>query len=700
MKRIAGVALAALTTALSAANTGSIKGRVIDRSTGEPLPYAAVFILETQLWTTADINGRFTIKDVPVGVYRVEVSMIGYKSLVRTEVRVSAGRVTRLKLKLSQWCAPPVERESVNLVVRGGSPDENRTLLDNIEIYSPLHFSRPGSYAGGGLISIINPVLLNDVEFLTGGFFVECGDKMSSIFAMSLRRGNQTRLNTDLNLNMTGFGVLLDTPLPGDGTMICSARRGYFDLITSLMGRPASVSYWDVVGKATYDLGSRHTLSLVGFYSLDDIEKIGTMEDASSATVAKCEYMKFDDYGSAVGVNWEYLFPAHGYLLTTFALTSNGWNSGLDTEEERGLLGEDVLENELYVKTQAIYVFSYAIETRAGVILKGIDSDYFTWRCEDTTPTGTIIPADTTDYDPDPGLKAGPFAQVILRPFERLSLSAGLRYDYFSLTGENKFNPRLAADYALTNTTYINAAWGYYYQTPSPYQMAMNSAETGLESSRAVHYIAGVDQLFGGYVELSIKGYYKEYDNLLILEDTATNLRTNAGSGDAWGIEFYLQKEMNENLVGSASYTWSRTRRRNADTADWYLSDFDHTHDLTLLTGYKLGKNWQLGVKFDYATGSPYTPIVDAIQQGDDWYLVEGERNSERYPDYHRLDIRVDRYFRFDAWTLSVYLDLWNVYYRDNVISYRYDVDADGTITREAVYDFPLLPIFGISVQL
>jgi len=751
MKPLLIIAAALLTTALSAAvRTGSIEGTVIDRLTRQPLVGATVILVGTQTGASADANGRFVIKDVPVGVYQAEASMIGYRPLMKTEVAVSAKRVTTLNFKLSQAAltigvvevrpdyfekdadkpisakiltpqeilssagsggdvfrvvqAMPgvasVGGKSANLVVRGGSPDENRTLLDDIEIYNPLHFSRPGSSMGGGVISIINPALLNGVEFLTGGFPAEYGDKMSSVFEMSLHRGNRTRFNTDVNLNMTGFGVLLDSPLPGNGTMICSARRGYFDLITSLMGRPVSVNYWDAVGKAAYDLGGHHTLSLVGFYFADDVERTGEMSDAG-VPMAKYEYMKFNDYGSAVGVNWRYLFPANGYVLTTLALTGNSWNSGVGTEADPDLLGEDVLENELYVKTQAVYVLSDAIEIKAGVIGKGINSDYFTWRCEDTTRTGVIIPADTADYDPELGLKAGSFLQTTLRPFGRLSLNAGLRYDYFSLTGENKLSPRIAASYALTDATSLNAAWGYYYQTPLPYQMAINSAETvtGLESSQAVHYIAGVEQLFGKDIKVSVEGYYKEYDNLLILEDTVAGVRSNAGSGEAYGVEFYLQKKMSKNLVGSVAYTWSQARRRDADTADWYYSDFDQTHNLTFLAGYKLGENWQLGAKFAYATGSPYTPIVDAVQQGENWYLVEGERNSERYPAYHRLDIRIDRYFHFDAWTLSVYLDVWNVYYRDNVTSYRFDVDAAGAITQEAAYDFPLLPIFGISAK-
>jgi len=174
---------------------------------------------------------------------------------------------------------------------------------------------------------------------------------------------------------------------------------------------------------------------------------------------------------------------------------------------------------------------------------------------------------------------------------------------------------------------------------------------------------------------------------------------TNAGSGYARGIEFYIQKKMSKNLVGSVAYTYSVSKRRDANILPEYDFEFDRPHNFTLVGGYKLSDKWQIGAKFQYASGSPYTPVVGAVQKGGEWFAVDGEYNSARYPDYHRLDIRVDRRFHFRTWTLSAYLDLWNAYSRENVSSYRYDIDDNGVITREATYDFPMLPILGISAQ-
>ena len=156
---------------------------------------------------------------------------------------------------------------------------------------------------------------------------------------------------------------------------------------------------------------------------------------------------------------------------------------------------------------------------------------------------------------------------------------------------------------------------------------------------------------------------------------------------------------MSDKLVGSFAYTYSISKRQDADSLAEYYFEFDRAHNFTLVGGYKISDKWQIGMKFQYSSGSPYTPIIDGVQRAGEWYLVEGEINSERYPDYHKLDIRIDRRFHFKNWTLTTYLDVWNAYYRDNVLAYRYEIDDNGIITKEATYDFPIFPILGFSAQ-
>lgn len=726
--------------------SGSIEGRVTARATQQPLAGVNIILKGTPMGAASDINGNFLIWDVPLGTYQLEAVMIGYQIDVETNVRVLTNRVTMVNFELntmvlegeeifvtidyfnkdnekpiSSKSLSPMEirsspgsaedifrviqsmpgvsaagGKSANLVVRGGSPDENRTLLDNIEIYNPLHFARSGSSMG--VISIINPSLLEGVDFLTGGFPAKYGDNLSSVFEMRLKEGNRTHMNTDMNVNLAGFGLLVDGPLPGNGSLVFSGRRGFFDLITSAMNRPAAPQYWDFVGKVTYNFGPKHKLSLIGFYYLDLFEKSGATVASSSNANRNYDFISRDDFGSAIGFNWRYLFSSNGYMLTTAAVTTNGWKSLFGTESEPRLNGDDIMEREIHFKSELTYKINTAAEIKTGLFWKGINSDHFVWKAADTTRTGFLIPSDTIVYHPSPTYKSGGFVQGIWHPIERLSLNAGLRADLFEFTGKTKISPRLGMSYYLMDKTTLNAAYGHFYQSPEAYQVAQDSANLSLQSSRAIHYIAGLEHLFKSDTKFSVEVYHKELDDLFVGSDTS-NILSNSGTGYARGVEFYIQKKMNKNLVGSVAYTYSLSKRRDSGHLPEYNFEYDRPHNFTLVGGYKLSGKWQIGAKFQYASGNPYTPVVGAVQKGSKWYVVDGDYNSARYPDYHRLDIRIDRRFHFRNWMLSVYLDLWNAYNRDNVNSYRYNVDAAGLITREATYDFPMLPIFGISAQ-
>ena len=192
--------------------------------------------------------------------------------------------------------------------------------------------------------------------------------------------------------------------------------------------------------------------------------------------------------------------------------------------------------------------------------------------------------------------------------------------------------------------------------------------------------------------------YHKELANVIVGSDTS-NVLTNNGSGYAEGVEFSIQKKLTDGIVGSASYTYSISQRRDAGTLSLYDFEYDRPHIFNFLMGMELGHGWQLGAKFQYASGNPYTPVVGVAKKGGVYYVVDGAVNSARYPDYHKLDFRVDKKFYFDTWNLTVYLDLWNVYNRSNVLAYSYKVDASGAISTSTRLDFGILPIVGITAQ-
>ncbi|OGU72650.1 MAG: hypothetical protein A3G43_07870 [Ignavibacteria bacterium RIFCSPLOWO2_12_FULL_56_21] len=729
---------------LAQSSRGTISGEVRDARTQQPVPFANVMVAGTRWGTSSDSLGYFIIRDVAPGSYQVRTTLVGYLPSTVDEVTVITSRVTRISIDLSptniemhgvtvtggyfqktaehavsyrtltsneirrsagsaedifrvMQSLPGVATaggKSAQLIVRGGSPDENLTLLDNIEIYNPIHFARTGESMG--IISIVNPALLKDVEFMTGGFPAQYGDKLSSVFNMSLAEGNKESHNTDVNGNLGGFGAMVDGPLPGGGTMIVSARRGFFDLLTSLLNRPAAPQYYDLVGKFTYDLNVDHRLSFVGFAYLDQITRTGSIKESGS--LSSYPYLARDDYGDALGVNWRALLGPQAFALTTISYSGNGWNTLQGTEIDRSLRGEEIVENSFSMKSTVSYQAVPSLEMKFGVNVSWIDAKQISWKPADTTRTGQIVPASSISYLPEAGRKVSLFFQDTWRPIPIVALTTGVRYDAFSVTQESTIGPRLSLSVDATEALSFNAAYGTFYQTPASYQMAQDPANTSLRSSRAIHAIAGVGFLFGDDTRGTLEVYRKDLRGLVTGSDTSGVL-TNAGSGYAEGVEVSVQKKYTSGLVGSISYSYSVAKRRDDDELALYNFEFDRPHILNVLAGFELNDTWQLGVKFQYASGNPYTPVADITLRNGTYVVVDGLRNSVRYPSYHKLDVRLDRTFRFASWTLVAYIDLWNLYNRENILAYTYKVDNAGTMTSTPRYDFGLLPVIGLSAK-
>lgn len=727
---------------------GSVDGTVTDKYTHQPLFAADVIVAGTGLGGITDRDGRFTIGDVPAGSHRVTVSMMGYEVVAVDDVEIRDGSATTMRFELpprvldigldvlveashfhknsekptsfrtlspqemryspgamedvfrvlqSMPGVSPADMTNSNLIVRGGDPNENRTLFENIEIPRALHFGRPGGMIGG--ISIVSPSLLKQVDFLTGGFPARYGDKVSSVFEMKLRDGSSTNHSTSLNLNLSGFSLVADGPLPGGGTMLLSARRGVFDLLTSAMGVPALPSYWDAVGKVTYDLGSSNRLSLVGFYFPDDLEIAADPEGENRHGIWPALDLQRSDHGRALGLNWRCLLGERGYVLTTASHVSNSWTTSRGTDEEPELIGDAIREEEFQLKSELNRRLSNWMNVRLGVFAREIHSEQQTWSAPDTMATGEVIPGYRVSYNPDPTYKTGSFLQTTLKPFSRVSLTSGLRYDYYDYTGESKLSPRLGLVLSLTDRTTINAAYGHYYQTAAPWQVALHPSNTALRSSGSVHYVAGLGHLLSNDTQVSLEVYHKELSDVFV-HSYSTRITTNEGSGYARGVEFCVQRKMSRGLVGSLAYTYSVSVRRDGESLPEYYSEFDRPHNLTIVGSFAPSDRWRIGAKFLYATGSPYTPIVGSEQVDGEWYTVRGAKNSARYPDYHMLDIRVDRTFKFAGWSLMAYLDLWNVYGHQNVTLYNYSIDADGTLVRTTPDEAPrMLPILGLEAR-
>ncbi|MCF8395474.1 MAG: TonB-dependent receptor [Melioribacteraceae bacterium] len=545
-------------SSISLAQQTQVTGKVFDSATREPLPGVNVIIIELENTGAAtNINGEFEI-NVPVGSYSIRASLVGYTPVVKTDVIAKSGRETNVLIELSETAlemnqvevtadyfdksiiendlstvvlgAEEVRRspgssqdfqrilqamagvsfstdQTNELLVRGGSPDENLTVYDNMEIHSTNHY--PNEYNSGGPINMINVDLIEDIQFSTGGFISKYGDKLSSVLSVKTREGTRNRLfSGNGNLSMAGYGLVTEGRInDGKGSWILSARNSYINLIAGSFGLTAVPYYYDVQAKAVYDLSKQHKLSFSGIYGNDriDIEGEPDIENLSMANQSdsvEVETVNVHQYQYAAGLTLKSLWSKNFYSLIT--LSKNNYNADVDvkydyTKRNYDSTGEvnstqtlssrrvyhNINDNgETAVRSEFVWNINSTHELNFGGALKFIQFQDQTFADADTArfdlngdgifdiPGPDILvvrPAANTYYDFSffENNKHYFYINDKIKLFnDRLIVNVGLRYDHFSYSNQSNISPRFSLSYYLIpSLTSLNFSYGEFYQT-------------------------------------------------------------------------------------------------------------------------------------------------------------------------------------------------------------------------------------------
>jgi len=297
--------------------------------------------------------------------------------------------------------------------------------------------------------------------------------------------------------------------------------------------------------------------------------------------------------------------------------------------------------------------------------------------------------------------------------FNRLRLSAGLRGDYFSgINNEFEISPRFSLSYQLSHLTNINFSTGIYRQSPSYIWLAADNRNKDLKMVKVNQFVFGVEHLFAEDLRFKVEAFYKDYKNYpasklrtyLVLANTGAGFAgsddnfasfgleplTSEGFGESKGIEFSLQKKSSdEPLYGLLSLTFSETNFTALDGIS-RPGTYDQRIIGNLSGGYIFDEKWEASFKFRFATGSPYTPFNSDGTQSVSNY------NTERFDAYHTLDMRVDRRWNFETWNLIAYIDIQNIYGRNNQTNIRWDARENKVDDEDSI---GLLPSIGISIE-
>lgn len=737
---------------------GSIKGKIVDFETKQSLPGVNVIIKESLIGTSSNFDGEYEIPQLKIGSYSIVFSFIGYEKIVIPDIIIRSDRITYVNVELKsvmidlqtvevtggyfnntqqqQLSAVSFSFEEIrrapgaggdvsriifglpslakindtknSLIVRGGSPVENGFFVDNIEIPNINHFPVQGSSEGP--IGIINVDLIDNVNFYSGGFGSNYGNKLSSIMDIKFREGNRSTTDVQLDMSMQGFGGVFEGPInSGRGSFIISARRSYLDFILDLMNENVGLPiYSDVQGKVVYDISENDKLSLIDIFSYDQQK----MNQKDAAENHNNVFIDYKYYTNTIGINWRRLWGTLGYSNTsishTFAKTDGRF---FQTHNAKLLLNNLSDEHEFKLRNSNNLILSSHVNLNFGFEYKGFSAKYNQFYNEYQDLLGNRTEALNLDKQNNSFI-VGTFTSLEWHPFSKLIIRPNIRADYYSANQATTISPRISATYLFNQLTSLTGSYGYYYQNIPAVITIQKNEFSNLKNPKSVHAVISLNHLLSESTRLTLEAYSKEYFNFpmnpsqpsLFLFDQAvqenlflthSSLNDN-GEARSRGIELTVQKKLAEDFYGLVAASYSKAEYRGLNNK-WYKRIYDNQFTFAIEGGYKPNDSWEFSARWLFAGGAPFTPFdINASTIANKGIFDDERINSERLPDFHSLNIRTDKRFHFKNSTLIVYLSVWNAYARNNIASYAWD-EIENKQREEKMWG--LLPIFGIEFE-
>jgi outer membrane receptor protein involved in Fe transport len=621
--------------------------------------------------------------------------------------------------------------------VHGGRTDEVRVVLDGMELYDAFHLRDYDS-----ALSIVPARSLGGAELLTGAFPVSHGDRMSGVLELESREhepGRHLTLGLDaLDALIQGSGGLAG----GRGTWMVTARRGSLDLAGDAIGdeHPA---FWDVLGKAEMETRAGR-FGLHALVADDELELLTQDEE-------DFERLENDYHRSYLWLRHEKAFRDRLLVETLASRSRIERDRASETREEEGSFGlRDRRDLEVLGLTQSWdlqlqpkHLVRWGWELRRYEATFDYDKDLdreFVVVAPFSPPTPPVHRfAGRVEGD-----HAAVWVSDRLSLFERLTVELGIRYDRHTGTDDTLASPRVNLAWRLGDRSVVRAAWGRFYQSQRPYELQVEDAETGLSPAElSEHWVLGYETFPAGNplgldalrVELfrrDIPNPRPRYENLLeplnfFPEIEPDRVRIDPTRSTSQGIELLVRGRAGERLAWWAAYSYSRVEDRLAGRT--VPRALDQPHTATVALDLTLPRRWKLALAWRYHSGWPTTPVTagfvvpeedgalgaadeddedDEGGEGDEGgeppepelVATFGALHSERLPVYHRLDLRASRTWALRKGRLTFYVDVQNLYDRENLAGFDLAVDEDEGVAELEPEHWPgLFPSLGVLFE-
>ena len=741
MKRLLSVLLLCHITIsfLWAQPVHQVKGTVIDKSSRQPLEFINVMIVGLNKRGVTNAEGKFSIEQVPPGIYRLQASAIGYKTVTTPEYILST-RDLHIQIEMEEnqtelegvtITASPFHRDIESpvslriiglqeiekspganrdisrivqsypgvafspigyrndLIVRGGSPSENRFYLDGVEIPNINHFSTQG--ASGGPVGILNADLIREVNFYTGAFPTDKGNALSSVLDFKLRDGDMERNSVKATLGASEVSLASNGHLGKKTSYLVSVRQSYLQFLFDMLGLPFLPTFTDAQFKLKTRFDAQNELTVLGLGGIDKM-KLNTKADDEDNEYILSYLPKIQQETFTLGAVYRHYAGAHVQSVIASHSYLNNRNTKYRQNDESNPDNLTLRLRSTEQNTQ--FRLENSSSFRNWKVTVGANLDYSQY--SNTTFQKVYTDhAQTFDYHTYLDImRWGLFGTINYTSIdERFTASLGLRADANNYSAAMKdmtdqLSPRLSLSYQLTEHWSLSGNAGLYYQLP-PYTALGFKNNNGLYANKyALRYMQvsqgsiGINWRKGDTFEVSLEGFYKDYDKIpLSVADgipltckgndygvIGNELLTSTAQGRSYGAELLLKWLIAKKLNLASSFTLFKSEYRNNKESEYIASAWDNRFIFNLRGTYNLPRHWSVGMKVSCIGGAPYTPydadkssLVTAWNAQGKPYYDYTRYNEERLPAFTQVDIRIDKTFYLKRCMLGFYIDLQNI---------------------------------------
>ncbi|MEM7097930.1 MAG: TonB-dependent receptor [Pseudomonadota bacterium] len=625
--------------------------------------------------------------------------------------------------------------EFASFTVRGRGPRDNLILVDGFPYDKVVHFDsslgETEDINGGGRFSIFAPNLIEGVEYSPGGWRSAFGGRNGSMLNLDVAQGNPSP-TASLRLDLAGAEFIYDGPsgLNDQTSVLFSARNFDFGRLFDTLGEDdnGSATLTDVILKTHTDLDLNNEVELILLHTPETRER--TVENVlASENLEDRELLDNKQDSTLLGLTWTRRFAQDGswtnrvFYRDTEKTSAEGEafpnSTPMDMPEALVPIREDILtleenEREFGWRSDLSLTNRFGLFS-AGLRVSSLDLEFSTTLADDwiryeydgrdSTPdqTARYVILTPENINSAYAQKETQYAAYIEQVLERddWSVRLGLRYEQDGFSDQSYVSPRLAATYQLSPATSLSATAGTYYQPPRFLDRAADTSNFTLENERLDHVSIGLERRVGSDWSFLIEAYYQELSDLVTESDQATGLVSNRGEGTSYGVDFVLNRYFRNGWSANAVYSYNDATLDDRDGEGEYAADYNYEHLFSVGARWEINERWQVGLRWKYATGRPRDEFVvhdDVLADISGPLRFSREyitNNTERWDDFHTLNLRVDYRRSFGSLDVVAYLDVLNLYGSSATDELEFE-PATGELIED---DGDILPLIGIRFE-